>query len=157
MLHRFGHFDRILGLGNGGVGEHSVGPQLHRRRRIAGAADPCIDDDRDIDRLFDEDHVEAVLDPQPRSDGSRQGHHRRRTGLLQTLGDDGVVVGVGHNRKAVFGQDFAGFEGFDHIGIERLGGIADHLQFDQVDPCRFPGQAKEGDRLLGGGTPCAVG
>jgi len=75
--HRAGHLLRIGRAGNGRRDEDPGAAKFHRERRVAGGADPGVEDDGDPGPLDDHRDVVRVADAESRADRGAERHHRR--------------------------------------------------------------------------------
>ena len=73
-MHGFGHEYGILGIGDAGVHENSVGAEFHCDGGVGGGADSCVYDQRHARDHFPQDaDVGLVLNSHAAADGSAQG------------------------------------------------------------------------------------
>ena len=150
------HPARILGDGYGRVYQDGVGTHFHRFRRMAGPANPGIDNHWD-GRLID-DYAELVPSFQAAIGANRrtQGHHRRRAGVLQSLGKHGVRVDVGQHDEAFAHQDFRRGQRFDRVR-QQIARIGVDFQLDPFGQSGGGGQVRQADGFGGVAGSAGIG
>ena len=114
--HGLGHEFWAAGPGDGRGEHHGCTAKLHRDRCVAGGPDPGVEDDGHAGLLNDQFDVVRVADAEPRADWGAQGHHGGTARLLESPGEDGIVVGVRQYREAVGYQLVGGREQLDRVG-----------------------------------------
>ena len=119
-LERAGHAHGIFGHGNGGVDQHCVSAEFERFRSVAGSAEAGVDNDGDAGLFDDDGNLGAGFESAIAPDGRTERHDRGRTGVFETLGQNGIGVDVGKHGETFGGEDLRGAESFDRIGQEIL-------------------------------------
>ena len=136
VAHGMGHPQRIAGMRDARVQQHSVATQLHRHRHVAGRADAGIDDNRIIriallQILQNDAQIIGVENALAAADGTAGRHDADCSRRLQMASHDRIIAGVDQNLKAVLDELLRGLERGHRIGQQRLD-IAQALQFDPV-------------------------
>ena len=110
--------------------------------------DAGVHDDGHRDRLENDLDVVRVADAEAGADGRAERHHARGAGVLEALGDDRIVVRVGHDHEALARERLGGLQQPLHVGEERAG-VADHLQLHHLAEPGLPREIGGADGLVG--------
>src|SRR5467141_1738747 len=148
--HGFGHEDGILGFGDGGVHQDSIGAKLHGDGGIRSGAHSGIHDHGNFGDAFAENaEVGGILHAEAGADGRGQRHDGGGTGVNEFAGGDEVVVGVRENDEAFLTEDARGFDELLGVGKKSLL-VADDFKLDPVRKTDFAGQASGSNGFVGG-------
>ncbi|RIH81129.1 hypothetical protein Mlute_02889 [Meiothermus luteus] len=161
-LHRkpegLGHGHGVLRLGDGGVDQDGIQPELHHLRGMGGKAKPGVHHHRGEAWALPGEELQKGPGPHPpaRADGGGQGHHRGGAEGGKPLGQDQVGPHVGQDHEALLQKPLRGLERLQGVR-EKVGGIGDDLQLHPVLPGEEAAQPGEAHRLLRRLGPGGVG
>ena len=95
------HGDRLFGAGDRGVEQDSITPQFHGEHGVGSRTHAGVDQHGDVDFLPDDTKIMGIANAHSTANGRTEGHDRRTSHGFELSAQYGVVVGVGHDDKAV--------------------------------------------------------
>src|SRR6266436_7410266 len=129
--HRRRHPQRVMRLGDGGIGQHRVASQLHRQGRVRGRADASIEYHGDRTARAYQLDSGRISDPHARADQRAQRHDRSAPDIGELLTCHRVFIAIRKNGEPAADQLLSRTDELFDIGIERFT-VADQFELHPI-------------------------
>ena len=112
------HRHGIAGLRDGGVEQHAVVAELHRRSRMRRQADAGVDDQRNLGEMgAQRPQAEQIVEPLAGADRRAPGHQHFAPRFDQPLGDDEILGRVREDFETLAGKDPRRLDEAEHVRL----------------------------------------